>query len=185
MRVWSLIRKVPWRRAWQPTPAFLPGEPHGQRSLAGYSPQGHKRAGHGWSHLLCIQGLTEVSKLTWGRQDDWCPHTQGASGQTPMDSVTIYMPRGQAQNRPPLRPMAYSSLLSSSRPLLTSSLGCAGVLSRLHLSAGTFLQSPARTSPPANKLADSSRMETISSAAEHPPLSVLLLLRPSCLPFAS
>ena len=28
----------PWRRAWQPTPVFLPGESHGQRSLAGYSP---------------------------------------------------------------------------------------------------------------------------------------------------
>ena len=30
------------RRARQPTPGFLPGEPHGQRSLAGYSPQGGK-----------------------------------------------------------------------------------------------------------------------------------------------
>ena len=26
----------------QPTPVFLPGEPHGQRSLVGYNPQGHK-----------------------------------------------------------------------------------------------------------------------------------------------
>ena len=32
------IRKVPWRRAWQVTPVFLPEESHGQRSLAGYSP---------------------------------------------------------------------------------------------------------------------------------------------------
>ena len=32
------VRKIPWRRAWQPTPVFLPGEPHGQRSLEGYSP---------------------------------------------------------------------------------------------------------------------------------------------------
>ena len=30
--------KIPWRRAWQPTPVFLPGESHGQRSLVGYSP---------------------------------------------------------------------------------------------------------------------------------------------------
>ena len=30
--------KVPWRRAWQPTPVFLPGESHGQRSLADCSP---------------------------------------------------------------------------------------------------------------------------------------------------
>ena len=32
------VGKISWRRAWQPTPVFLPGEAHGQRSLAGYSP---------------------------------------------------------------------------------------------------------------------------------------------------
>ena len=37
-----LGREDPWRRKWQPTPVFLPGESHGQRSLAGYSPWGHK-----------------------------------------------------------------------------------------------------------------------------------------------
>ena len=31
-----------WRRAWQPTPVFLPGASHGQRSLVSYRPQGHK-----------------------------------------------------------------------------------------------------------------------------------------------
>ena len=39
----SWVRKIPWRRKWQPTPVFLPGEFHGQRSLVGYSPQGHKQ----------------------------------------------------------------------------------------------------------------------------------------------
>ena len=34
----SQVRKIPWRRKWQPTPVFLPGEFHGQRSLADYSP---------------------------------------------------------------------------------------------------------------------------------------------------
>ena len=34
----------PWRRAWQPTPVFLPGESHGQRSLEGYNPQGLKES---------------------------------------------------------------------------------------------------------------------------------------------
>ena len=34
------VRKIPWRRKWQPTPVFLPGEFHGERSLAGYSPWG-------------------------------------------------------------------------------------------------------------------------------------------------
>ena len=38
--------RVPWRRKWQPTPVFLPGKSHGQRSLAGYSPRGLKRIGH-------------------------------------------------------------------------------------------------------------------------------------------
>ena len=32
------VGKIPWRRKWQPTSVFLPGKPHGQRSLAGYSP---------------------------------------------------------------------------------------------------------------------------------------------------
>ena len=36
------VGKVPWRRKWQPTPVFLPGNPHGQRRLAGYSPWGCK-----------------------------------------------------------------------------------------------------------------------------------------------
>ena len=42
------VRKIPWRRAWQPTPVFLPG----QRILAGYSPWGHKES-----------DLTETTKL--------------------------------------------------------------------------------------------------------------------------
>ena len=33
-------RKIPWRKAWQSIPMFLPGESQGQQSLAGYSPQG-------------------------------------------------------------------------------------------------------------------------------------------------
>ena len=36
------MRRFPWRRAWQPTPVFLPGESHGQRSPVGYSPWGRK-----------------------------------------------------------------------------------------------------------------------------------------------
>ena len=36
------VGKIPWRRAWQPTPVFWPGESHGQRSQVCYSPRGHK-----------------------------------------------------------------------------------------------------------------------------------------------
>jgi len=36
------VGKIPWWRAWQPTPVFSPAESYGQRSLSGYSPWGHK-----------------------------------------------------------------------------------------------------------------------------------------------
>ena len=38
------VGKISWRRKWQPTPVFLPGESHGQRGLAGYSPWGHSES---------------------------------------------------------------------------------------------------------------------------------------------
>ena len=38
------VGKIPWRKAWQPTPVFLPGGSHGQRSLAGYSTQSHEES---------------------------------------------------------------------------------------------------------------------------------------------
>ena len=38
------VGKIPWRRKWQPTPVFLPGKPHGQGSLAGCSPWGHRES---------------------------------------------------------------------------------------------------------------------------------------------
>ena len=43
------VGKIPWRMKWQPTPEFLPGKSHGQRSLAGYSPWDHKRVRHNWA----------------------------------------------------------------------------------------------------------------------------------------
>ena len=39
-----LVRKIPWRRAWQATPVFLPGKSHEQRSLVGYGPQGRQQS---------------------------------------------------------------------------------------------------------------------------------------------
>ena len=38
------VRKIPWRRAWQPAPVFLPGESHGQRNLVSYSLRSHKES---------------------------------------------------------------------------------------------------------------------------------------------
>ena len=50
------VRKIPWRRKWQPTPVFLPGKSHRQRSLAGYNPWGCKELdmtehAHMWSYI--------------------------------------------------------------------------------------------------------------------------------------
>ena len=39
-----VLGKIPWKRQWQPTPVFLPGESHGGRSLVGYSPWRRKES---------------------------------------------------------------------------------------------------------------------------------------------
>ena len=44
LEIYPWVRKISWRKAWQPTPVFLPGESYGQRSLAGYSPWGQKQS---------------------------------------------------------------------------------------------------------------------------------------------
>ena len=51
------VGKIPWRRKWQPTPVFLPGESHGQRSLAGYSPWGGKESGMAEQLTLSLSSL--------------------------------------------------------------------------------------------------------------------------------
>ena len=53
------VRKILWRRKWQPTPVFLPGKSHGQRSLVGYS---------SWSHKSRTQLM--VSGVMYGCQVD-------------------------------------------------------------------------------------------------------------------
>ena len=49
------VRKIPWKRVWQPTPVFLPGESHGQRSLVNYHPQGPQRDRQDCSDLAHIE----------------------------------------------------------------------------------------------------------------------------------
>ena len=63
------VGKIPWRRAWQPTPGFLLGKSRGQRSLTGYGPWGCKEsdmtesAGHAWDNIklgnICIIRVPE------------------------------------------------------------------------------------------------------------------------------
>ena len=54
------VREIPWRRKWQPTPVFLPGECHGQRSLVGYNPWGHKESDMTESNLAHTTLLVEM-----------------------------------------------------------------------------------------------------------------------------
>ena len=60
---------TPWRRKWQPTPVFLPGESHGRRSLVGYGPQGPKESDtterlHSLTHSMSFYSVSTV--------DTWC-----------------------------------------------------------------------------------------------------------------
>ena len=57
------VRKIPKRRKWQPTPVFLLGECHGQRSLGGYNPWGCKELDTIWQvHSSPAWGRTGYQK---------------------------------------------------------------------------------------------------------------------------
>ena len=61
------VWKIPWRREWQPTLVFFPGGFHGQRSLAGYSPWGHKELDTiEWTNTLLP--LQYLNKNHWFRK---------------------------------------------------------------------------------------------------------------------
>ena len=62
---WGLnpwIGNIPWRRAWQPTPVFLSGESHGQRSLVGYMVHRISKC-QTWLKQLCTHGIKTLWKL--------------------------------------------------------------------------------------------------------------------------
>ena len=71
------IRKILWRREWQPTPVFLPGESHGQRSLSGYSPWGCKESDTTeqltFHYIICISSTSRMcpSLLHWLSSTIW------------------------------------------------------------------------------------------------------------------
>ena len=62
------LRRFSWRKKWLPTPVFLPGEFHGQRSLVGYSPWGHKEP-------VMTEKLTLLLSLKdYGPMNYWIKH---------------------------------------------------------------------------------------------------------------
>ena len=56
------VRKIPWKKKWQPILVFLPGKSHGQRSLAGYSPCTHKESD--------MTGWITRERSTWDTVDN-------------------------------------------------------------------------------------------------------------------
>ena len=74
------VGKIPWRRKWQPTPVFLPGESHGQRTLLGYSPWGRKE-----SDTTERLHFLSLSFLHWGGT---ILHSHDQSMRVPVHSIT-------------------------------------------------------------------------------------------------
>ena len=96
----SWAGKMPWRRKWQPTPVFLPGQSHGQRSLVGYSPWGRKDSDTSvqlsthvgnlvspWSRVVSLLGLA-VGNLSPGasNRDEGVFAPQNSAGYLGLNS---------------------------------------------------------------------------------------------------
>ena len=56
------VRKIHWRRKGQPTPVFVPGKSHGQRSLTGYNPWGHKESDMTEHVHACTHAKSDMTK---------------------------------------------------------------------------------------------------------------------------
>ena len=65
--------KIPWRRKWQPTPVFLPGQFQGQRNLGSYSPWCQKRVGHNLVTKQRQQQNNPSSTLQCDEDSQPCP----------------------------------------------------------------------------------------------------------------
>ena len=66
------VGKVPWTRVWQFTPVFLPRESHGQRSLVGCSPWGHRELDTTEQlHFTSLQWKFNVKPLYWKLPKDF------------------------------------------------------------------------------------------------------------------
>ena len=98
--MWLIPGKIAWRRTWQPAPVFLPGESHGQRSLAGHSPWGCKESDktevtvHVHTHpvsqmrKLKLQQGKKLVQVTQYRQQSWNPNLN-LSDSTPIFQNTV------------------------------------------------------------------------------------------------
>ena len=78
------VRKMPWRRNWQSTPVSLPRESHGQRSLAGYSPWGHKS----WT-CVCMRAQSLQLCPTLSEPMDCGPPGSSVQWDSPLENPLI------------------------------------------------------------------------------------------------
>ena len=81
----SWVRKIPWRRKWQPTPIFLPGKSHGQRNLGGYSPWSHKS----WTQLSNLTTTTVYMSMPLSK---FVPTSPPVSTSLLSMSVSLLLP---------------------------------------------------------------------------------------------
>ena len=87
------IRKMPWRRKWQPTPVFLPRESHGQWSLVGYNPWGHKESDMDQEQDGREVGGCGVHLSPWIHQEYTFRHRSAC--RTPAESRQEYLTSGK------------------------------------------------------------------------------------------
>ena len=106
------VGKIPWIRKWKPTPIFSPGKSHGQRSLAGYKPWGHKESDtteRTHTHLviqssqLTVHFFPRQHLLGFKAQDLWAPHFE------PRKQVRRIMTY-EKQRVPALEPTGHNSI---------------------------------------------------------------------------
>ena len=95
-----------WRRQWQPTPVFLPGESHGWRSLVGYSPQGLKESDmterlHYVCHWAILYLVAQRVKNPPAMQDTWVqsldPDNPLEKGMTTHSSILAWRIPGMGE----------------------------------------------------------------------------------------
>ena len=137
--------KTPWRREWLPTPVFFPGEFHGKRSLADYSPRGPKESDMTWWLTLDSLGLSTVF---WETSTPWEPSGKRSKytgclsakeerqGRGPSELVCPWQPQEQKQGSLVSRDAGTS--LWTARLLSRTCLNRSGTSGAIPMASNTF-----------------------------------------------
>ena len=129
------VRKIPWRREWLPTPVFLLGESHGQRSLVGYSLWGPKRFRQRLSGLVTNQHQTNPHSPLFQSQKGaaWNVGNDHMKTASVLTDNTVYCPRTERSLEKDTKHRRHA--LSACR--LSTTLTCSQhrKVSRLHIPA--------------------------------------------------